>query len=55
MIGEFESFGSFVAKKKEINNKNYKNSYPPPGYCWVARVAVLENGFFEKNIIGNGD
>ena len=41
IIGEFESFGSFVAKKKEINRTKYSVSYPHPGYCWAAQRKVL--------------
>lgn len=56
-IGEFESLGSFIVKGKEVNRDKYSTSYPHPGYCWAARKEVIESagGFFEINIVGNGD
>jgi hypothetical protein len=44
-----------VVKEKEINRKIYSVSYPHPGYCWAARREVLADGFFDLNIVGNGD
>lgn len=56
-IGEFESLGSFIVKGKEVNRNKYSTSYPHPGYGWAARkeVIVAAGGFFEINIVGNGD
>ncbi|WP_092053810.1 hypothetical protein [Planctomicrobium piriforme] len=31
------------------------DTYGHPGFAWAARREVLENGFFDRNIVGGGD